>query len=1174
VTIDVIGAKDSTGVPMIDYTPESEFSIDTRGPTAQIWFSDPVISEQDVGDNHGPLIDVIFSEPVEGIENLYVRFSPDISGTIPGFDSDLWHADTYYTLRCEEELDQNVEIQGIAIIAGGLVDKAGNPMAEQNSGPLFDIDTLNPTVAQITVSDALITDADVRKDFAVRVRYSEPMTTDGTADPVLTFSPEVSATLDRPVSSWGSSSDTFTVVYRVLDADVYVGSVSIDASGGRDAAYNPQQDYTPENEFTIRTRTPTPTVSASHPVIADASAGPAGFTVSVEFHDDMVTNGSADPSFEFSPNVDTTLSGGVGSWGGTTGTFTMTYDVADAEIAIDSVSVDVTGARYAAGGEQADVTPEHEFAIDTENPWIVPNPPGMPAGWGVSTTNGRLTDYDVDRGIGFFVRTFFSEPMDTSILPTYTMSPDVSSSLAPDEIRWPHADFAWASYREIDANIDVDSVTIDVTGARDAAGNPMIPYAPEPEFEIDTLNPAVVVGQAPGQLDPANTAPVLFDVVFDEPIKPQTLAADDVVVGGTAATGAVTLEPATPGSSTDFVISVEVLSDGTVTAEIPAGRAQDLAGNLNIASTSTDNTVAYDGKPSVTIDQASGQPDPTNTPSVRFDAVFNEPIDGATFTGPDVVIGGTATTGSMAIAEIAPYDATAFSIAVAVLSPGTVSASIPAGGVEDLAGNTNHASTSTDNTVTFDDVPPTVIAVSPAALSDADVGAVDVSVAFDETMDASVLPTVTLSGLDPVPCVVSGGSWDGSARIWSGSFLLEDRNQEAVGTFSIGGFRDEAGNPMAPSTAWSVAVDTRNPIVESTVVSDPLLTDSDVGTSFDVVVRFSEAMTTDGSTDPALTFDPDLIGGGAPTLIRTSGSWNGTTDEYTATFDVVDRGLDIETVTIEVAGARDASGNLQQDHTPASLFGIDMANPAPSGIDVTIACVTDQHVGRDFGVLIEFPEPMTTNGTRDPVITFVPDVATTLTFVRGRWLSNTRYEASYRVADSNTVVPDVRIDVEAAADAAGNPSRPLSKEFAFGIDTVSVFVIVPTGGGGELAFLDRGLDLAEGEEPPSIGQRPLAATYAVGETVTGRCEVQDLSGALQQDAYIHAYVYDVQPGDAPSFEPETLSLVSHWVILNDALYGGHRLIWETDGIPAGTYDIHLTSPDALPRTWRIQLVEP
>ena len=136
--------------------------------------------------------------------------------------------------------------------------------------------------------------------------------------------------------------------------------------------------------------------------------------------------------------------------------------------------------------------------------------------------------------------------------------------------------------------------------------------------------------------------------------------------------------------------------DGTVTATIPAGGVEDPAGNTNTASTSTDNSITVDTqKPGVTINQASGQADPANTSPVTFTAVFDEPINTSTFVNTDISVGGTATTGTVTVTETAPNDDTTFSISVVVTDEGTIIPTIPAGGVEDPAGNTNTASTST-----------------------------------------------------------------------------------------------------------------------------------------------------------------------------------------------------------------------------------------------------------------------------------------------------------------------------------------------------------------------------------------------------------------------------------------------------------------------------------------------
>ena len=63
--------------------------------------------------------------------------------------------------------------------------------------------------------------------------------------------------------------------------------------------------------------------------------------------------------------------------------------------------------------------------------------------------------------------------------------------------------------------------------------------------------------------------------------------------------------------------------------------SQDAAGNLSTASTSTDNTIDFnDIAPTVTINQGSGQVDPTSIASVVFDIHFSKPMSG--FTPSDV----------------------------------------------------------------------------------------------------------------------------------------------------------------------------------------------------------------------------------------------------------------------------------------------------------------------------------------------------------------------------------------------------------------------------------------------------------------------------------------------------------------------------------------------------------
>ncbi len=107
--------------------------------------------------------------------------------------------------------------------------------------------------------------------------------------------------------------------------------------------------------------------------------------------------------------------------------------------------------------------------------------------------------------------------------------------------------------------------------------------------------------------------------------------------------------------------------------------------------------------PSVTINQAAGQPDPTTSSPVRFTAVFSEPVSG--FVTGDVTLAGTA--GATTAVVTPPGTGTTFNVAASgMTSAGTVIATIGAGRATDARGAPNTASTSTDNVVVFNQPPP------------------------------------------------------------------------------------------------------------------------------------------------------------------------------------------------------------------------------------------------------------------------------------------------------------------------------------------------------------------------------------------------------------------------------------------------------------------------------------
>jgi uncharacterized repeat protein (TIGR01451 family) len=130
------------------------------------------------------------------------------------------------------------------------------------------------------------------------------------------------------------------------------------------------------------------------------------------------------------------------------------------------------------------------------------------------------------------------------------------------------------------------------SGIVDAAGNAIAIGATD-SWVRDAVAPTVTINQAAGQNDPTFQNPINFTAVFNEAVTDFDDAADVVVTGTAPGVGTATVL-ITPNSATNYTVSISgITGDGTVIANIPANVAVDQAGNSNVASTSTDNTVTF-----------------------------------------------------------------------------------------------------------------------------------------------------------------------------------------------------------------------------------------------------------------------------------------------------------------------------------------------------------------------------------------------------------------------------------------------------------------------------------------------------------------------------------------------------------------------------------------------------
>jgi Bacterial Ig-like domain len=592
---------------------------------------------------------------------------------------------------------------------------------------------------------------------------------------------------------------------------------------------------------------------------------------------------------------------------------------------------------------------------------------------------------------------------------------------------------AGASWSTTASTLAQGTYTVQATQT-DTAGN--VATSTANTFAVDTTAPTVTVNQKSGQADPANALPIVFTVTFSEPVTGFT--ASDLTRGGTSTGGTVAVN----GSGASYEIWVSgALTDGTLTFSIGAGKAQDLAGNTNAASTSTDNTVSYDATapaltlttpangsaatdvtptisgaagnasgdsttvtvkiysgtgtggtvvqtltptrsagtwsttastlaqgtytvqatqtdtagnvatsaantftvdttaPTVTVNQKSGQADPANALAIVFTVAFSEPVTG--FTASDLTRGGTSTGGTVGVSG----SGASYEISVSgALTDGTLSFSIGANKAQDAAGNSNGASTSTDNTVTYDTTAPALTLTSPAnGASTNDTTPAIGGAAGNASGDATTVTVKIYSGAGTGGTVVqtltptrSGGSWSTTPAAL------------AQGTYTAQATQADAAGNVATSSASTFTVDTTAPALTALQMFD---TDAN-GKIDQVKATFDETLASSTATAPWTL--ANVPSAGSLSSVSTSGTVATLNlNEGAGAADTAAGGFTVA-LAASATGIRDAAGNQASF---AATAVDDLAGPVLMTATSTAGTTTNRMQAGDTFVLT-FSEPL------------------------------------------------------------------------------------------------------------------------------------------------------------------------------------------------------------------------
>jgi hypothetical protein len=351
-----------------------------------------------------------------------------------------------------------------------------------------------------------------------------------------------------------------------------------------------------------------------------------------------------------------------------------------------------------------------------------------------------------------------------------------------------------------------------------------------------TTAPDVTINQASSQTDPTSSSPVEFTVVFSELVT--GFDASDVDLSASTAGG--TLVALVTGSEANYTVDVSgMTTSGTVVASIHAGAAQDVALHPSNASTSIDDSITFSSTadttpPDVTIDQASSQTDPTSTSPVEFTVTFSEPVTG--FDASDIDLSGS-TAGGTLVALVTGSGANYTVDVSGMTTSGTVVASIHAGAAQDAALNPSNASTSIDDSVTFDAAPasPTLVLLHDTGISGSD----------GITSDPSITFSTPASG-DTLFYKVDGGGFSATVPAFA-------TDHSADGPHTVSVEEQDTGGNVSPVSSLTFTLDTTPPLVTG-IAAMPGSGGVFTGSTVELTLGFNEAVNVSGGT-PSLSLN-------------------------------------------------------------------------------------------------------------------------------------------------------------------------------------------------------------------------------------------------------------------------------------------------------------------------------
>jgi len=972
LTVETSLAQDLAGNVQTLDTRTNPFSVDTLNPTATI--TRPP-GQPDPTKDSPITFTVTFSETVTGFDAADVSIVGD-TGADAKVVTPAGPAAVYSVKISGMTQDGEVNI---SFAAGAATDLAGNASAAPTLlTDAVDYDTTAPQATSVAASVSQVSDA--ARDQTITVGYNEPM--DKSVKPMVKLLGITTEKTDEGSGAWDTPGTEYQVTITLADDDEEDSELQVEVTLAQDLAGNVQTTRTESNPFSIDTRNPSAEITRAAGQLDPTNDVSIEFTVTFS---ESVT-GFADGDIVVSGDAGATTPVVTPADRGAVYTVAVTGMTGDGAV---SISFAAGAAQDAAGnGAAAPTLTEATVTYDVTPPQVD----------NIAFDTNPVSDAALAQSITIT----YDEPMDQSVRPTVKVLGVKTPITEAGSGAWNSATQFQVTVTLNDDDEEVSALDVEVSLARDLAGNPQTIHTASNPFTVDTKNPTAEVTKAVGQNDPTKDSPIEFLVTFSESVT--GFASGDIQLSGTAGATTSVVTPLDRGASYGVAVS-GMTGDGTVTISFSGNVVQDAAGNVNVPPTLTEDTVNYDATPPEVSNVAAsvatvsdGALDQTIT------IAYGEDMD--QLVKPTVRILGIVTE-KMDVAGGAWNGAREYVVTITLADDNeedgelTVETSL----ARDVAGNVQAVHTATNPFAVDTKNPSAEIAKAANQLDPAKDSPIVFTVTFSEAVTGFDSGDVTVSG-------TAGATTPAVTPLDRGvSYSVAVTGMTGDGTVSIsfaaGAAQDAAGNASlaSPLTGNTVTYDASVPEVQSLAVTvDPI---SDSALTQTVTVTYGEAM------DQTIMPTVSILGITNEKTDTGSGTWtSGTT--YQVAIQLDDDNEEDSELSVRATAAQDLSGRVQGPYTEVNAFTVDTRNPTA---EITLA-PGQANPTKDSPVafLVTFSESVTGFDASDIAISGGAGATTATVTAQDRG-------AVYRVEITGmTAAGEVNITFAAGAalDAAGN----------------------------------------------------------------------------------------------------------------------------------------------------------